>query len=279
MFSEIKAAAWWSIALFLVSVIVLSIFINQGIFAAGLLNAVFVPIIDATRAFLNITFLANLLNLVLIVGGLFFLIFRLKPSDVGLRWEQIPVAVVVTLAVWGVTQLIVLVAELVTTGRLTPHPVWSGMGTLGALGLLVGQMFGNALFEEIAYRGFLMAQFYLKLERFGERQRLAMAVLGALLIFTLLHIFNRLAVGVNNESLLMDLLIIFWWGLFLSAIYLYTQNLWIAVGIHALINTPTLLFNVSFMPQVAVAAAALLVLAGWKWRVSTPQRLTEVASG
>ena len=103
---------------------------------------------------------------------------------------------------------------------------------------------GNALFEEIAYRGFLFPQLYLRLAGCGSaRKRLGLALLISQGLFALSHIPNRIYLGMTPSEIALDLLMLLGWGTIYTLIYLRTDNLFIVVGIHALGNTPTTLFK------------------------------------
>jgi membrane protease YdiL (CAAX protease family) len=106
---------------------------------------------------------------------------------------------------------------------------------------------------------------------------LVLALAVALVVFTLTHIPNQLVQSVTPADLGLDLLFILGWTLMLNVIYLVTGNLFIAVGVHALIDTPTALIAAPFPAQVAVAIAAVLVLAGERrlraWQLRPPANI------
>ncbi len=61
-------------------------------------------------------------------------------------------------------------------------------------------------------------------------------------IFAATHIPQRLHHGVAGAELALHLVGLWCFGVALTAVWLRTRNLWIAVGVHALSNSPTFLF-------------------------------------
>ena len=81
-------------------------------------------------------------------------------------------------------------------GPFDANPLWNRGATV-VTGALIAQLLGNALYEEITFRGFLLPQLYLKLERWQDRPalRIACAVLLSVAMFALIHIPIRLWTG------------------------------------------------------------------------------------
>ena len=123
----------------------------------------------------------------------------------------------------------------------------------------------NALIEEAGWRGFLLPQLYLRLStRMDTRRRLILAMFGAQVLFALMHIPNRLLdQRLALDELLLSLAFVFVLGVFFAGIYLRTGNLFLAIGVHALFNTPTVLFTPVLPSQVILGALTILVLVAW----------------
>lgn len=251
-----RRVSWLVLVVFLIVDALLLVLINQVLFPSNVL----VPLYRATSGLVNPTLQASLLRLLVAVIIVLVFFGKLEGRDLGLLWRRATPAVIITLAIWLLAQLIALLVSMATTGRWELDPYWAKLGWTGVLGLFIGQVFGNALVEEVEYRGFLLPQLYLKLQVSSPRRRLTFAIVGALIIFTLMHIPNRLMRGVSLDEMALDLLIIVGWSLMLSVIYLVTGNLLIAVGVHALIDAPTMVFASGLVPQFAIALAAVVVL-------------------
>src|SRR5262249_7367140 len=157
--------------------------------------------------------------------------------------------------IWGAAQGVHLVAAWLTYGTVALSGEWINPGFM--IGLVLTQIFGNALFEEIAYRGFLFPQLYLRAAALRTRPwtRLLLALLVSQGLFALSHIPNRIYLGMTPSEIALDLLMLLGWGTLYTLIYLRTDNLFIVVGIHALGNTPTTLF--STVPPLAGDGASI----------------------
>lgn len=229
------------------------------------------------------TLTANLAGLALLVVGLLFLVGRLWPRDVGLIPADLRNGVVFTIVSFVLIQAGVAAASLATGAGLVNG--WADYGIRVTVTLLVAQLFGNALLEEIAFRGFLLPQFYLKLRRRGV-WALVLAAMGSQALFALAHVPNRLWVtGAAPAELPGHLLMLFAMGLWFALVYLLTGNLFAAVGLHAIVNVPMLRpagagdagLDVTMMVVYLVVSLGLAALWAWRRRGREPDRLADVA--
>jgi hypothetical protein len=242
------------------------------VFFAG--NA-FRPWASATGGVFTGSLIVNVIFLATLVGGVMILRGRLRPYDVGLIARHLGGGLLFTLGFWGAAQLIHLIAGLLHRGYVTLNPAWDDPGFM--IGLVLAQIFGNALFEEIAYRGFLFPQLYLWL---GARhrnpwKRLGLALLLSQGAFALSHIPNRIYLGMTPDAIALDLLLLLTWGTFYTIIYLRTDNLFVVVGAHALGNVPTTLFATA--PGLegngeAVLIYAMIIVAMFLYPMFRPPR-------
>jgi membrane protease YdiL (CAAX protease family) len=209
------------------------------VFFAG--NA-FRPLASATGGVFTGSLIVNVIFLVIMVGGVMLIRGGLRFYDVGLIMRRLGGGIAFTLVFWGAAQLVHMLAGLLYRGHVALSPAWNDPGFM--IGLVLAQIFGNALFEEIAYRGFLFPQLYLWL---GDREsnpwkRLGLALLISQGAFALSHIPNRIYLGMSADAIAFDLLLLLTWGVFYTIIYLRTDNLFVVVGAHAMGNVPTTLF-------------------------------------
>ncbi len=230
------------------------------------------PLLEAAGWLINLTFLRYVVLFLVIVGGLLFGIAKLKPGDMGLRMSDLLPGIVFTALVWIMIQLVALVLNLVAFGRVTVDHIWlEPRGFTSMLGaLFFGQLLGNALFEEMTWRGFLLPQCYFKLTRLDNhvRTRIGIALLISQLLFALYHIPIQLSSGVNPLQLPLALLPILFIGLLLAVVYLRTGNLFLVVGLHALNDYLTILFSPTFLSNdllggIIVFVFVLLLLIFW----------------
>lgn len=185
----------------------------------------------------NLTLSANLLNFALFVVGLLIIGLRQQPSTLGLDPRRIPASLAVTALIFAM-QLAAEAAAAWSQGEpLALSAAWSGKRWSVAAGLWIAQLFGNALFEEVVYRGFFLPQAYLLAARLPESRpetRLALALALSQGVFAAIHIPVNVAHDVSAIFLLVQFAI----GLVLAGVYLASNNLFLTIGIHALLNEP-----------------------------------------
>jgi membrane protease YdiL (CAAX protease family) len=217
----------------------------------------FRPLASATGGLFTGSLLANLVFIAVLVTGIILRFGGLRPYDVGLIPRNILRGFVFAFGIWAGAQVVHMVAGWLTYGTVKLSTDWINPGFM--IGLVLTQIFGNALFEEIAYRGFLFPQLYLRAAALRARPwtRLLLALLISQGLFALSHIPNRIYLGMTPSEIALDLLMLLGWGTLYTLIYLRTDNLFIVVGIHALGNTPTTLF--STVPLLAGDGASILI--------------------
>jgi len=198
IFQRSKEVSWWISVTFLV--LLLLFFASDRFYVR-----IFLPLQEATGGLINLTFLNYCVLFIVIVGGLLFGVAKLKPGDVGLRLPDLLPGIVVTAFAWITIQLVALVLNLAAFGHITFDRVWLvPLGTTSMLGaILFGQLLGNALFEEMTWRGFLLPQCYFKLTGLQKRARtrIGIALLISQLLFALYHIPVQLSNGVSPLQL------------------------------------------------------------------------------
>jgi hypothetical protein len=199
----------------------------------------FTPISHATHGLIGGTLQASASMLIVVVGGVLLLGAHLSPRDFGWRSAAIGPAVGFTILLWVIVN--VADATWLLTGQLplALHPSWSDPGVSHTLGNFIGQIFGNALLEETVFRGFLTVQLILLLRRFGALTSIIAGIVLADLIFTAPHILLLMRLNVPWT----ELWAIFVAGASFAVLYLVTDNLFMAVGAHALSNYVMLVFT------------------------------------
>lgn len=252
---NIKEAPWKVLLVYLLVSIGLTLLINLVLFP----SPIFMPLAMSTWGLIDGTLQANLIN-ILVFSLIVFGWGKLRPADVGLKWGKLAQGVFLTGLLWLATQAIVLLINWIN-GDVHFDPMWSERGVTSVIGGLIAQLLGNAFFEEMQYRGFFLSQIYLKIKDSNERRRLAWAIAAMLVLFVLSHIPNRIFSEYTLADIPLDFAMLFGWGLFFTAVYLLSGNLFLAVGIHALSNRPTLITEATFPPQVLLFLLTCLLLA------------------
>ena len=220
-------------ALFVVLYMVVVTAVNLIVFRLALLE----PITSATGGLVNGTLVVNIINLLVFVGFGFMRLGKMSYMDLGLDRRKIMEAVAITVSLWGLIQLSnIMIATAIRFNDQLLSQSWSTL-----VGAFLGQLLGNALFEEIAFRGFLMVQICKKFQK--NALGLGLGIGLSQLIFTVIHIPNRIYNGYSFIEMLPGLAVVFLIGLLLSWLYIITGNLWLAVGLHTLANTPMVMIE------------------------------------
>jgi len=236
------------------------------------------PVYAATGGFVHPELAMNLAWL-----GLVLLVLRsesLTARDVGLRREVVGPALWSVLLVWVGAQMLLVTVTVVTTGRipqLAVTPLFSD-GVVVFAGLLVRELFGNSLYEEVLYRGFLTEQVRLhlgSLSGVGPSSALALALTGSQALFAFVHVPVRLYQGATVPQTALSVAALFVVGLLFAVVYYRTGNLLLAVGVHTLSNFPVFVFGAT--AQWAVWLATLGLLFVWP-RLSLSQTAARPAT-
>jgi CAAX protease family protein len=228
-----------------------------------------------THGLVTATLVANLIFLAAIVGVVLCLLGGLCWSDLGLRSSDASVAILFTIGVWIAVNLIEAAWQIIVNGAVSWAGDWQKLSITVVIGALLAQLFGNALYEELVFRGILLRQTYWRLEttRLATPQKLAIAIVVSQTLFALIYLPILLSGGMSAIAAFARLPAIFVAGTALAVLYARSDNLMLCVGIHALANKPTLLVADRFdlpdnLPFVAVTCLVLAAL----WRKDKTRR-------
>jgi membrane protease YdiL (CAAX protease family) len=239
------------------------------------------PVESYTSGWVKATLIFSVVRFGLVAVGVAMIVGHLRARDVGLRWEKLPGGALVVFGTWLVMQLIGVLLGLFTTGKVALSPIWTPDRVPYIAGELIAQFLGNAFAEEIIFRGFLLTQLYLILKTSisGRRRLLMVSVLISQLIFSLSHIPQRIFGDYSLPGLLLSLVIVWVSGVVFALLYLRTENIFVAIGMHALVNVPV---GIVALPSQAVGellplflTLVLIVVWGpltrWKERLGAAQ--------
>lgn len=231
-----------------------------GLFLAGNLALVLVfrttafvegvsaPLEETTGGLVDHALLTNLAMALLLFGGLAAGGHRLSLRDLLLRGgrggrDDLLRAGAFTLLIWASMH-----GVAAATAALAGSPAGlvppAGPATAW-VGDIIGVALGTALVEEMIYRGFLLGQAFAAAGLWGlhgDRQLFA-AVAVSQGLFGLGHLPLGLDLGWTGALLGLYLVQVVLVGGFFAAVVLRTGNLWMGVGVHALVNAPTLLVD------------------------------------
>lgn len=152
------------------------------------------------------------------------------------------------------------------------HPSWRDAGAGAVVGGLLGQVFGNALAEETAFRGFFFTQILLKVRSLRPAAAVGVALSASALLFALSHLPNRLFVKeLPIDRLVLDQARLVLAGVLFALVFVVTRNVFTVAGLHALANDPVpLVAATADVVSVTYVALLALLVPGW-WIV---QRFT-----
>lgn len=191
--------------------------------------------------------IVGLACMLVVVGIVLVAIGGYRPSQLGLERAKLPAALAYTLVIWLAMQGVAVVLSL-----------WDGQATQLAadlsprragnlIGELLAQLAGNALCEEVLFRGFLFVQCAVLFSRWTpNRPTLSLVAAGLVssAVFAVAHLPHRLGIGggyANWAALGMDQGWLVVWGCVYCWLYVRTGNLWFVVGVHALANARTMI--------------------------------------
>ena len=182
----------------------------------------------------------------LVIGMGIFLLGKLRSSDLGIFPARILPALLYGVAIWCLIQLLAAAALFFSQGNIS----WGSLMP----GYLVDQLLFFAIAEEIIYRGYLFPQLYLKFKRAKNFSAGAywIALLLSQAVFSLYHIPHRLENNTPIEELPFQLVLLLISGLLFCYAYLRSQNLLVAVVVHALGNAPSIIFSHATLPWYVI---------------------------
>ena len=265
---ETRLAPWWLVVLLLAAHVFMTVLGNQWYFGSGIWK----PLHQQSYGLLTPTVTWGLTYLLVVICGVLLGLGRRRPAEIGIEWQKLPSAALYTGLLWIGLQIVLAGWYSAFGQSLAIANGWNGIEVLGKAGALLGQLLGNALCEEIVFRGFLLMQLILLFRRrWPEQPRKAFVVafLLAAAVFAVQHLPYHLRTDnyVSLSKLAGDQLEVLLGGCILGWLYWQTRNLFFVVGVHSLVNAPTTLWAARgplwrVDPWVYVLAIAVAVL----WR-------------
>lgn len=253
--------------------IILFLAISLGmiwLFLIGFQSGVFQPIQDLSRGLIHRTLILNVSLTLITVAGILLWYEKLRLQDIGIIPGKLPFALTCGISAWAIVQGIEAIAGLSINGHTGFVADWN-QNSLAIIGLLIGNLLGTALWEEIAFRGFLLKQCFLRFSRRIEsKSRLVISsIFVSQLVFMLFHIPWKLLNFESYSMLLGELAGILFTGILYAILYWRTDNLFLVMIIHALGNAPTPLVTPVIGTNNLLVLFMLFLMAFWpkimKW--------------
>jgi len=215
----------------------------------------------STGNWISPTRVVNAIGLLLVICGWLVAVGRTSPGSLGLDRSTLLRGLSITAGAWIGVQALAAAGALASGRSL----IETSPNLRGALPILFGQLAGNAAYEEIFYRGYLIRALTPDL---GGRSWAAVLLSSAL--FGLMHIANYWVRGLAMSLLVPATLA----GVLLGFTYVRTRNLWLCIGLHSLLNAPVPIWESPVPTEVAPAVVLLLCLGlGPRPRSGTPTSL------
>lgn len=182
---SLKETYWSTILLFSVLYCLYVIFINLVVFKSNILH----PIFKLTGGIITQTLTVNIVSVLIFVFIIILKCGSLNLFDIGFKRNRLLSAIAAIFILSIFMQLLNIIVGLIISGKPIINNGWSKYGALKMFGSIICQLFGNALFEEIAFSGFLLVQIFKKLR--GKKGELFTGLAVSQLLFALIHIPNR----------------------------------------------------------------------------------------
>jgi len=227
----------------------------------------------ATLGFVSVDLIASLIALAL-TAFLLLGVGKFRLSHIGIRPRAIVAGIGVGLALWGLTQVLLAIVSLGRTGMVTVYRGWEGDPLATFLGL-PRFAFGEALFEELFFRGYLLVWMVLECQRRMKDKFVGSltAVMLSQVLFALVAIPGRVAAGIPWTQFPIELLLLTLTGIYYSILYIRTDNIFIPVALHALTLWPAPLFDPHLDPaKLSILVSAIFLVIPPRTRSSTEMR-------
>ena len=215
----------------------------------------------ATGHVISTTFL-NYVPMFIIMGLLLVLVGRLRCNDLGLIRQRFLPALAWVLCTWIAAQLFFLLIHL---GDVSLDPAWHRGVVKQISNTVTGQLLGNALYEEVFWRAFVISQLVLVLAhrmRWTFGKALTWAIILSTILFAVSHLPHDFAHDLSVQQILGMQAVRLAGGLALAGIFVLSNNIFIAIGLHTLMNYGLPLFEGgnSELVKAFITLASLLVL-------------------
>jgi len=254
---SVRPTPLWFIVLSIVVYMVLAYLGNLVVAPSELL-----PSLPAATGYVIVPTFLNYVPYFIIMGLLLVLVGRLRCNDFGLIRQRFLPAVVWVLCTWLAAQLFFVLTHL---DDISLDPAWHGRIVKTISNTVTGQMLGNALYEEMFWRAFVISQVSLLLVHrlkwtFGKA--LTWAIILSSILFAMSHLPRDFSHDLTVQQILGFQAVWFAGGLAFAGIFLLSNNIFIAIGIHSLSNYSLSLFkgSNSELTQAFITLVPLLVL-------------------
>ena len=249
---KIKETSLLIIIIFSVLFSLNSIFLNFVVFKLEFLKSFETMV----AGIINRTLIANLFSIIIFVFIILMKFGRLSFFDLGIKKDKVFSAIIGVIILWVIINLVNIVIGIFKDGSLSINYIFTNYKGTVIFGEFIAQLLGNCLLEEIVFRGFLLVQIYKKFK--NSKFKLFTSILISQMIFALIHIPNRIMQGMDFTTILQSVILVFFIGVLFSIIYIATDNIFLAVGVHLLWNLPLIIVE-QFSGTIIMVVLTLLL--------------------
>ena len=230
----VKPVAPWILIVAILIQFVWSPFVHFVLFPTGLLH----EMRTFTGGIIHQTFFGYVI-LALMTGFFICYLGGLRAKDFAMFKNKVLPAIGYIVAGW----MLIQITPLLNGYSFEILPAWSedGYSARKFSRFLTGQLFSNALYEELFFRGLLISQFTLLFrKKYSMTMAIILAVICSQIIFALGHIPHRI---VNGIPLAESITRVFFYGIIFASFFLLTKNIFATAGVHALWNASPNIFD------------------------------------
>lgn len=244
-------------------VVLLHILCNMFVNLVYFTGEYYYPLAKLTNGWVDATLSGSLITLFLEVILFLLIIAKVPSREMGLRKEKLLPGLIGFLLFWFALHIAdLLINFFAGFGSYISFNELITEEPNAIFGSLFGQLFGNALLEEVIFRGFLFVQLFLLFKRFNAPiLRICAALLSSQIIFALIHIPNRIYSGnYAGMDYVTDFIQLIYMGIVFCLLYWLTRNLFFVVGVHSLNNVKLLIWNSHYMEYTIVIGIPVLAV-------------------
>lgn len=226
-----------------------------------------------TNELIQPLFVLSALKLAFIVVGIVFWIGRFKPFHLGISWKNLKFGLLTTFFMWAILQIAQIADSLLTQGQIDYFNTINSVSAALFLGNFLLFAAGKAFFDEVIYRGLLLPQFHLKLQRYVNlptRVILAIALVASQLIYFIIQLPLISLVHVNEFSSAITITSLLFLSLLNALVYLRTKNLYVTIGIHALWYAPLFVISPTIPHTLILSLVIILFIVIWPMLPNSP---------
>jgi len=231
---------------------ILNMLLGNYLFTTEIFN----PIIYYTNGIINATFVANLIGL----AGSLFIIFIIGKHNLGSIWfnkQKLKIAILLITSIWLISQVFIIAVSYYNTREIIFIQNFNIIA-----GNIIGQIFGNALLEEMIFRGILLIQLYLIIiNKNSNRMTIIYSLAVSAIIFALSHIPNRILIY-TPDNLVLDAVGLLFGSTLLGVIFLKTKNLPFVIGFHTLFNLQNIIVT-NIPTEPIIIGLVIIITLNW----------------